>query len=271
MSELTPATTDNESKAAEESAALHNELLHADQYSEFMLHDARDIITVLKRVADAGDLITVYFNEGKDFLLTSLLSVTEKGVLLDKGSSSIMNDRARVAPKLFCVTRHDKVKLQFLVTGLSEDRFEGRTVFSAPLPETLLRLQRREYFRLNTPITRPLVCDITLRRGDGVSERLSVNVVDISAGGIAMLAPPEGYAFEPEMEFPGCTMALPEMGVITSTLVVRNVYDVPMRNGSMHKRAGCQFAGLAPGAQNMIQRYIIKIERERKARESGMA
>lgn len=271
MNSETQPQPSSDDASADEASELHNELRYYDQYNELMLHQPREILSVLTQVAETGDLMTVYFNEGKDFLLTTLLTADEDGVLLDKGSSAIMNDRALSAGKLFCVTRHERVKLQFLLNNLSERTWNGQKVFAAPLPETLLRLQRREYYRLNTPITRPLICQITLQRADGVSERTSVNVVDISAGGVAMLAPPDGYLFEPEMEFPDCTIELPEMGVLTTTLKVRNVYDVTLRNGSKIKRSGCQFQNLLPGAQNMVQRYIIKIERERKARDSGLA
>jgi len=36
------------------------------------------------------------------------------------------------------------------------------------------------------------------------------------------------------------------------------------------RRAGCEFMNLPGPMQTLIQRYIIKIERERKAHESGL-
>jgi len=77
--------------------------------------------------------------------------------------------------------------------------------------------------------------------------------------------------FEADMEFPNCVVDLPEIGVITVTLKVRNLYEITLRSGQRSKRSGCQFVNLIPAAQNIIQRYITKIERERKARESGLA
>jgi c-di-GMP-binding flagellar brake protein YcgR len=62
-----------------------------------------------------------------------------------------------------------------------------------------------------------------------------------------------------------------EVGVVITTLEVRNVFEITLRNGTRVTRAGCQFANLAGPMLTLIQRYIIKVERERKARESGMA
>lgn len=258
---------DDQSDAVE----LHNELIHADEYSEYLLHQPREIFATLKKVADAGDLITVYFNEGKDFLLTCLLDANEKKVLLDKGSSAQMNQRALKANRLFCVTRHEKVKLQFLLTGISEESHGNQRAFSAALPSTLLRLQRREYFRLETSITRPLICKIPTANINGKIEYKNATIVDISAGGVAMLAPPAGLTFEEGMIFENCTLDLPELGVVTTSIKICNSYDVTLRNGARIKRSGCQFIGLTPSGQNIVQRYIIKIERERKARASGLA
>jgi c-di-GMP-binding flagellar brake protein YcgR len=38
---------------------------------------------------------------------------------------------------------------------------------------------------------------------------------------------------------------------------------VTLRNGNKSLRAGCQFIDMRPNIQSMIQRYIIKLERDR--------
>ena len=62
---------------------------------------------------------------------------------------------------------------------------------------------------------------------------------------------------------------LPDLGIVTARLQVRNVFEITNRNGIRMLRAGCQFMGLSGNASSMIQRYILKIERERSARERG--
>jgi c-di-GMP-binding flagellar brake protein YcgR len=57
---------------------------------------------------------------------------------------------------------------------------------------------------------------------------------------------------------------------VTATLRVRSIFEFSTRSGAKHKRAGCQFIDLPGPMLTLIQRYIIRIERERKARESGM-
>jgi c-di-GMP-binding flagellar brake protein YcgR len=244
------------------------EVLHLDQYSEYLLHSPREILTVLRQVVAQGDLVTVYFNSGKDFLLTTLLAVNDREIVLDRGSNADMNRRALEVGKLFCITRHDKVKLQFILTSVRETRYEERGVFTAPLPETLLRLQRREYFRLHTPIARPLICRIPVVMTDGSVQIYDHNVIDISIGGLSLQV--GEVPFVAEQEWPDCTLDLPQIGVINATIKILNFYELTLRNGQRSQRAGCQFVDLPPSSQNLIQRYIVRMERERKARESGM-
>lgn len=255
-------------QAAESDATDSSELLHLDHYSEYLLRSPREVLAVLRQVATQGDLITIYFNSGKDFLLTTLLEVNDKEALFDRGSNAEMNQRALAAEKLFCITRHDKVKLQFILPGVREVEQQGRKVLAAPLPETLLRLQRREYYRLHTPITRPLMCQIPVAMTDGSVQIYEHNVIDISLGGLSLQV--GDVPFEAGQEWHDCTLDLPQIGVLTLTLRILNFYDIILRNGQRSQRAGCRFVDIPASAQNLIQRYIVRIERERKARESGL-
>ena len=245
------------------------ELLHLDHYSEYLLRSPREVLAVLRQVVAQGDLITIYFNSGKDFLLTTLLEVNDKEALFDRGSNEEMNQRALAAEKLFCITRHDKVKLQFILPGVREIQHQGRSAFAALLPETLLRLQRREYFRLHTPITRPLICRIPAAMTDGSVQVYEHNVIDISLGGMSLQV--GEVPFETGQEWNDCTIDLPQIGVLNVSLRIVNFYDITLRTGQRSQRVGCRFVDIPASSQNLIQRYIVRIERERKARESGLA
>ena len=56
---------------------------------------------------------------------------------------------------------------------------------------------------------------------------------------------------------------------IPARLVVRNLFRITNRSGAELLRAGCEFADMPRGAEDAIQRYILKVERERNARDRG--
>lgn len=247
-------------------------LLEPADYTQYLLRSKGEILFVLRGLLANNDHVSVYFNDGQDFFLTTVIAVDDEEVTLDFGNIPAINQRAQTAEKLFCVASHDRVRIQFLLRGVREAVFEGRPAFRANLPDTLLRLQRREYYRLTTPVARPLKCQIPIPAAEGVKSSVAeVNVIDISGGGLAVMAPPPGLVFAPDAKFPNCRIELPEVGVLVATLQVRSIFEVTLRTGAQVTRAGCQFINLPGPMLTLVQRYIIKVERERKARESGMA
>lgn len=246
-------------------------LLEPTDHTQYLLRNKNEILYVLRSILGNTDHITVYFNDGKDFLLTTIIGVEDDGLTLDYGGDQEANRRALAADKLYCVTSHEKIRIQFVLRSLREVTVQDGPAFRAALPDAVLRLQRREYYRLTTPVARPIKCQIPVGSINGAaSTTMEANVVDISGGGMAVMAPPAGLTFKAGDVFPNCRVELPEVGTVIATLEVRNVFDVTLRSGTQVARAGCQFSNLPGPMLTLVQRYIIRVERERKARESGM-
>lgn len=246
-------------------------LLEPTDHTQYLLRTKAEILFVLRGLVTNADQLTVYFNEGQDFLLSAVIQVDEDGLTLDYGANADANTRALAAERLFCIATHDKIRIQFALRGLRRIDHQGRPAFRAALPDNVLRLQRREYFRLTAPVAHPIKCQIPVMKEGGLSFTvLEANVIDISGGGIAMMAPPDDLIFSAGDVFENCRIELPDVGIVITTLEVRNVFDVTLRTGAQVARAGCKFANLPGPMLTLIQRYIIKVERERKARETGM-
>ncbi len=260
--------TDRPAEAAERLPAA---LLDHSDYSRYLLSERNEILQVLKALIEQMAQVTLFFNEGKDLLPTALIAVDQDGLVLDYGPSPDVNQRAQEADKLFAITSQDRVKVQFVLRGLKRIDYEGQPAFRAPFPESVLRLQRREYYRLTMPVTRPLVCQIPVTQANGQLKVLGFNAVDISGGGVALAFDAKSPSLALEVDFPGCVIDLPDVGRIVATLRVKAVLDITLRSGAQLQRAGCQFVNLPGPMLTLIQRYILKVERERKARESGLA
>jgi len=249
---------------------LAAELLSTDEFSQYMLNTRNEMFAVFRGMVEHVSQTTVFFNEGRDMVLTSMISYNDNGLLFDLGASEETNRKALEAKKLFCVTQLDKVKIQFILRGLRHVEANGGPAFSAALPDSVLRLQRREYYRLSTPIARPLKCIITFPPVAGGDRRIVEALIgDISGGGLGVISVPLDVPLETGLEL-GCKIELPEVGVVTGTIVIRSVFETVTRSGIRSRRAGCEFVKVPNSMLTLIQRYIIRIERERKARESGM-
>lgn len=259
----------NDDSSANLPAGQASSLVEPKNFAKFVLYGKKDMLAVLRKLKDDVSLVTVFFDSGREMILTSLVDVDEENVILDLGADKNANRKVVDAEKVFCVASQEKVRVQFELGRLTPATFEGQPAFRAPFPASVLRLQRRDFFRLAMPVTRPLKCSMPIADAEGNVQSLATNVVDISGGGLAMTVPKE-TTFESGMEFRDCVIELPEIGAITMTLAVRNVFEVELRSGARITRAGCEFVKPSGLALTLIQRYIMKVERERKARESGL-
>ena len=250
------------------------ELEQSDEYSRYLLYSKAEILAVLRTVVQKGALITVHFDHQQSFLLTSMIALDaeRQGFVLDLGGDDEMNRKALLAQSLILTTVVDKVKVQFRIDALFATQHEGRPAFFARIPDALLRLQRREYFRLSTPVATPVKMISTLRRTDGSALSLEAPLLDISGGGIGLMVTPDVANLLSQQEtLPESRIALPDEGLLIATLHVRNMFDVTTRNGLNYMRVGCEFVDLPSPRLAMVQRYITRVERERKARLSGLA
>ena len=247
---------------------LKFELLQADDYSQYLLRDPKEICQVLRSLIDRRAMITAYIDDSTDSFLTAALGLLpdESSLILDVSNNEQMNLRAEAAETLVCITQLDSVKIQFPVAGLERRPYQGRLAMISDIPDILLRLQRREYYRLAAPASHALSCNIPITNAAGLVTSYVARIVDISGGGIAVMVPPAGVPFEPEMEFAGCHIMLPDIGRVNMTLKVRNLFRLTNRQGITTLRAGCQFMALPETMNTLINRYILKVERGRGGR-----
>lgn len=237
------------------------DLLSADSYAQYLLRGPKDVAYVLRQLLSRRAMITAFVGEANDFLPTLVVGVAADNshVMLDFGPDAALVARAIAEGRIQCVTQLDRVKIQFALEGLERTTFEGHPALRANLPVSLLRLQRREYFRLSLPGADTPNCLIPLEDG----RRIQARVLDISGNGIAIIAPPEGTELEVGKRFANCRLELPDTTPVIVSLQIRNIFHTKTRNGQEMLRAGCLLVDLPTNAETQIQRFILKAERER--------
>lgn len=252
---------------AKDNPSLKFELLQSDDFARYLLRDATEIESVLRNLIRKRANVTAYLDGSRDFMMTTILDVRGNDVILDAPPSDIQLKRAAMAEELICITQLDSVKIQFPLDGVDITTFEGAPALEANVPDRLLRLQRREYFRLTAPVSHSLTCQIPVPGESGRVNTFEARVLDISGGGVAIVVPPEGIEFRPDTEFTECQIQLPDAGTVTARLRICNVFRVTNRNGISMLRAGCEFMDLTDKVASVIHKYILNVERERSARE----
>ena len=246
------------------------EILDLEKFPNYLVRDARSIRQLLTQLAEKHCLLSVHLPGGNSFVSTVLaLTAREDGLILDRSPDEHINQRATVAERLTCVTRLDGIRIQFEVEGANTFPYDGFEALATPLPDAVLRLQRRECFRLSVPINQPVYCQITLTDNDGQKKTHKLRVLDISAGGVALVCPPDENVIAPGMSLDECVLLMPELDAAPVRLKVRNQFTTEGRNGIRMTRTGCEFVDLSGKVATNIQRYIFKVERDRRQLQAG--
>ena len=245
------------------SSAAADGLSISDEESKCLIHSRTEIAFLLHGIMKHNALITVYFNGGREFILTSIVGFdpANNGLLLDLGPDEDLNKRLVESKHLLITTTHERVKVKFSGTQAIRINYKGHAAFRVGMPQNLIRMQRREYYRIATSIVHPLKCRIMLPI-DGVDGMAEVTVLDISCGGVALIDQHHSVDLEPGNSFAICHLALPDLGIIVAGLKVCNTYEVTLRNGLACKRSGCQFISMQESDRSRVQRYITRLERD---------
>lgn len=241
--------------------------LNPETFARYAVQDRREILRLLNALVEKRVLVTAYIDGGTSFI-TVVLAVAHDGesLIIDAGPDEALTASAGNAAQVVCTTRLDNVRVQFSLVAPARTVYDNRPALCAAIPDSLLRLQRREYFRLSTPQSDPLICSIAHELPDGRKKSIAVRILDISGGGLAVVVPPDEIAFEAGSEFNQCTLKLPDSEPLAVRLKVRNLFQVERPSGVKVTRAGCEFIGLSSQMAARIQRYIFRLERDRKVR-----
>ena len=260
-------------RIAEDSSVPVFEIDQADIYGSYFLRNRMEILRILRTLEKRRTSVTLYLDEGTQFWLSSIVAVDEESglIFVEPSNQTTLNDFASKAKHATLSATLDRVKIQIRLNSLSVSNIAGKAVFSAPLPENLLRLQRREFFRLETPLAYPLRCKIATNHDERI-EVFNLALFDISGGGLSLIGKVEhAEKFSLGELFKDCRLEIPGESVLSVNLQIQEILKIALPNGDHQLRLGCEFVNLPGTRLTMIERYITRLERERKGREMGMA
>jgi c-di-GMP-binding flagellar brake protein YcgR len=236
------------------------ETLSRLEENEHGIASNKEIIAILKHIADNATRVALYYIDGSYSILTTLLGVNDNGLWLEQAANTHDNQRILESDNLWLVSTHLDVKVQFAANRVRGMEHQGYPAFHLPLPKTLYRLQRRENFRLDIPSAMPLRCIIPA--GDPKTGKpFEVSLTDISAGGMKITYAEGDIELEQGQTYENCQIKLPDKDTVSVTMVVRSLFSLATQSGHIIKRAGCQFIDLDGTSNILLQRYINSMQR----------
>ena len=245
------------------SAADAKPLSAVDDDDRYLLVSRTDILFLLNQLLRRGELFTVYFNQGRDFILTSILDVdAAHGLLIvDIGSDLAANQRLLRAERLVFVGAPDGIRIQFSVSGAQMTTFGEHEAFSCGLPGSVMKMQRREFFRVETPLRDPL----RLLIPEGPShQRETYPLRNLSVGGAAVEIDDPKRGFDTVQQYKDCQVDLRDAGRVRTDIEIKHITAVSLRTQRTQWTMGVVFINLSKVDQARLQRFLVYLERERR-------
>lgn len=228
-----------------------------DNYEQYLLHGRSAIIQKLRQLGKGKNNITAHFGGGKYTLLTQVVDVLPDKdlVVLDYGSNETVNKKLLESNRIVFKTQHEGITAQFNASKVQKAKLNAKPAFACPLPDALLWVQRRQYYRVRIPMADKVTCEL-----EHEDTLVPFPVLDISIAGIALHQVESNIPLEPGMIFNNSRLNLPggESGAVNIEIV--NELPIKHDNPDAGLRYGCQFLDVSMDMSAKIQRYIYNIE-----------
>ena len=231
-----------------------------DDVGPYLIHSRREIIALLRRLTDKRELVRMIFSEGEEAIATAVLEVNDDSVIIDSAPDPEQLARVLASGSISFDTALERIRIAFFATRIEPCMHDGLPALRIPLPQTMVRLQRREYYRVLTPR-----CSIQMEH-EGGPPPVSFAVQNVSAGGIALIDDEKVLDATKGTEYSNCELMLPGAQSVIATLCVMNCCDMTLYNGRMARRIGCAFVNPNAAMLALVQRYVSKLERDQNAR-----
>lgn len=218
------------------------------------------VLGVMKDLLRSETPLMVAFSRGQ--FISRMLGADEERIIFDLGSNNLDNEYILDCREIAIYAETQGAKVEFALTTLEKTTFDGLPAFSAPLPELLWQIQRREFFRISAPLDPVFYCHSEWPDGRKVRFRLQ----DLSLGGIGVLVDeplPEGLSSGDK--FKKLRVELGEYGqfeVSAQLLQIGERSVVTSKNETrITPRLSFRFTAMEPLQSRQLQQVIFMLER----------
>jgi len=231
----------------------------ADQ-EQYLKRGTLAVLGVMKDLLHLQTPLLVRFARGQ--FISRMLTADKDRLLFDLGSNNLDNEYALTSDDLSITAETFGAKVEFSLASLEKVEFEGLPAFSAPLPDLLWQIQRREFFRVCAPMEPQFWCHTLWP--DGRKTRLRLQ--DLSLGGLGVLVDeplPDGL--QNGDSFNQFRVELGEYGIFEVPVKLLNIGErcvVTRKNETLvTPRLSFRFATLNPAQERQLQQIIFALER----------
>lgn len=232
---------------------------------DFRTTQPKVIGDVLRLLMGRKDFLTVESNQRPDRIVTRILAVDQTaGTFIYDASPDETHNRCLLeAHENYFSGTQNGIRIQFISDQPKGIEFEGKFAFFAPLPQSLYRVQRREFFRAAAPLVESYSCRITLS-----DERpVTLDIVDLSLDGVGLRSKVSSLSeLQIGRVLKNSLLNFGKRGHIETGLKVSYMRNLRDADNPAY-RIGCRFDKFPKSKEQELQRLITYLELARRGRD----
>jgi c-di-GMP-binding flagellar brake protein YcgR len=226
-----------------------------------------EISKFLRSIEEKKSLMKIYIQQRAVAVSATILNVDPENsaIILEDSAEGDLKGLHENEDVSYEITL-DSARILFSSQEVSPCEHDNRPALRLSLPKSLMRIQRRDSYRLDAPVTDPATCRITLPGNAGT---VSLQVKDISTGGVSVVDNQQMLGSSTGALYSSCQLDLPGTGTLSVKLQVMRFMSeaLPFEQESRH--VGCKFVDLHNSTEIQVQNYISSLERAINAKRRG--
>jgi c-di-GMP-binding flagellar brake protein YcgR len=237
-----------------------------DNIAAYLVRNQKQIFKYLIMLEEERCLISVVFGEEeKDTFLTAIMDIDEKNktMTIDCGPKEYLNKKLLDSAVIKYSSRYKGVDVFFKGRKITKAGKLSNPEFTIPIPGSIYWIQRRDFFRVKSPLSKNSYCRIYFK--DPETE-FDFKIHDLSVNGFSILSDTPEFSSNliPAAEFEDCKLVLENEETQTISFTVQNKHPLNPSKPEKTKCIGCHLTNTSPRIESTIMRYMQNIERENK-------
>ncbi|KYP11825.1 MAG: hypothetical protein A0129_05255 [Limnobacter sp. CACIAM 66H1] len=228
---------------------------------EFSLSAVPTVRKLLTTIDEDEHELYVYLQADHTQFVTEILNIDWTSGLMWLGTpyDKTLSSKCDASTAYVMVSFPDGVKVQFAGMGILQSQYQGADALRVAIPKTVVRLQRRNYFRVMAD--EELNAQVKLEIPT-VSSPISLIDISLAGCGLSLQTPPSLHQAGEVIQ--DVRLTLPDgEGSMLVELVVRNIK--PMADHPEMVQLGCEMKTVERGAERRLQRFLLATERRQRA------
>jgi c-di-GMP-binding flagellar brake protein YcgR len=238
----------------------------------FIVRNKKAVLQILNGLKNDATDLKISFNDGKEDYITPIIDVDVDNnmILFDMSIDAAFNKRLLASNKIG-ILKDSGIRVKWESDQHSLVTLTDGNALRVELPEVIVRLQRRELFRLPTPMLKPVVCFMPVPNilTPNKNDIIEYDLVDVSLGGVGLVVKKSLHpGIKVGDQFENCKINFHGAGEASLTLQVRNIIPIESKSKKQQYRIGLEFIKPSRGNEGIIHKYTFDLERAMLAEKS---